>query len=92
VGDGKNIKIWQDRWIPSPSTQAIQSLVSILDREARVCSLIDTDSKWWNRQMIYAIFRKEEADLICGMAICPRQRSDCMPYGVGKYQEWRFFL
>ena len=28
VGDGKSIKIWHDRWLPSPTTYAIQSPVT----------------------------------------------------------------
>jgi hypothetical protein len=76
VGDGKDIKIWQDRWVPSPQTYSIQSPISMLDADARVSSIIDGDTNWWNTSLIHDIFRKEEADLICGMAICPRQQSD----------------
>lgn len=61
VGDGREIKIWQDRWIPSPTTYSIQSPVSILDVEARVSLLIDVDTKWWNKHLVHAIFNKEEA-------------------------------
>lgn len=71
VGDGKSIKIWQDWWIPSATTFAIQSPVVAMDSEARVTMLIDEETKWWNQPMFRAIFRREEADLTCSLAICP---------------------
>jgi hypothetical protein len=42
----------------------IQTPVQILNREARVCALIDMDSNWWN------------IPLIDSMAICPRFHFD----------------
>ncbi|XP_059454900.1 uncharacterized protein LOC132185097 [Corylus avellana] len=78
VGDGKSIKIWHDRWIPSPVTYAVQSPVHILESDARVCSLIDENTKWWNKELVYNILCKEEADIVCSMPICPRQQGDCM--------------
>jgi hypothetical protein len=42
---------------------------------AWVSSLIDGDTSWWNTSLIYDTFIKE-ADLICGMAICPSQQCD----------------
>jgi hypothetical protein len=76
VGDGRSIKIWEDRWIPSPSTYSIQSPVYILEHDAKVCSLIDDDTKWWNKALVCSIFNKEEADIICCMPICPMQQHD----------------
>jgi hypothetical protein len=78
VGDGERIKIWKDRWVPLPTTYAIQTPVRILDSEARVSSLINRDTKWWDTQLVHSVFRKEEADLICSIAICPRQYNDRM--------------
>ena len=74
----KSIKIWEDRWIPSPSTYSIQSPVTILEHDAKVCSLIDDDTRWWNKPLIYSIFNNEEADIICSMPICPLQQHDRM--------------
>jgi hypothetical protein len=41
-----------------------------------VCSLIDDDTKWWNKALVCSIFNKEEADIICCMPICPIQQHD----------------
>jgi hypothetical protein len=78
VGDGKSIRIWQDRWLPSPTTYAVQSPVTVLGGNARVSSLIDEDSKWWNKELVYSIFTKEEADIICSMPVSPGQQGDRM--------------
>jgi hypothetical protein len=43
-----------------------------------VSSLINRDTKWWDTQLVHSVFRKEEADLICSIAICPRQYNDRM--------------
>jgi hypothetical protein len=76
VGNGENIKIWGDRWLPSPTTYGIQSPVHILESEARVCDLIDQDLQWWNIPLIRAVFMEEEVEKICGTAICPRTQHD----------------
>jgi hypothetical protein len=44
VGDGRTVKIWNDRWVALPMTYSIQSPVQILDQEAKVCALIDEDT------------------------------------------------
>jgi hypothetical protein len=60
----------------SPTTYTIQTPVSILDNEAKVCKLIDPDTNWWNIPLIKELFREEEVEMICGMAICPRTQQD----------------
>jgi hypothetical protein len=84
VDDGKSIRIWHDRWLPSPTTYAVQSPVTILGEDARVSSLIDDDSQWWNKELVYSIFNKEEADMICSMPICPRQQGDRMVWASSR--------
>ena len=76
VGDGRSIKIWGDKWLPSPTTYAIQSPVHVLDYEAKVCELIDPDTLWWNISLIEQIFMEEEVEKICSLAICPRTQQD----------------
>jgi hypothetical protein len=84
VGNGRNIKIWGDKWLPSPTTHTIQSPIRNLDGEAKVCELIDQDLNWWNIPLIKEVFRKEEAEMICGMAICPGTQQDCMVWAGNK--------
>jgi hypothetical protein len=48
IEDGRDAKIWQDKWLPTPTTYAIQSLRALLPANATVSVLIDQDSHWWN--------------------------------------------
>ena len=72
VGNERCIKIWVDKWLPSPTTYTMQSPVHLLDPEAKVCELIDPDTLWWNILIIKQIFKEEEVEKICSLASCPR--------------------
>jgi hypothetical protein len=61
VGNGRDIKIWGDKWLPTPTTYAVQTPMSILVEQGRVEELIDPDSKSWNLARIRAVFKEEEA-------------------------------
>jgi hypothetical protein len=76
VRDGKKIKIWRDKWIPTPTSYMIQSPHRVLDQEARVSSLINTDTNWWNIPLIQEMFNREEADTICSLALCSGRQDD----------------
>ncbi|XP_031254339.1 uncharacterized protein LOC116112329 [Pistacia vera] len=41
IGDGSKARIWQDKWLPSPSSFKIQSQCLDMDLEAKVATLID---------------------------------------------------
>jgi len=58
VEDGRAIKVWQDRWLPSPSSYKVQSLLKNLPYDANVNQLIDADSGSWNRDMIFYSFSR----------------------------------
>jgi ribonuclease HI len=69
VGDGKSINIWGDKWIPRPTTYAIQSLSSLLQRDAKVAELIDPQTKSWNVALIKENFNEQETGLICNLPL-----------------------
>jgi hypothetical protein len=76
VGDGNSIQIWHDPWLPVPSTFKVQSPVSVLSSDVYVRDLIDRDTRWWNISLVHDIFLQDEADLICGIPICPGRQGD----------------
>jgi hypothetical protein len=78
VGDRSKIRIWADKWVPKAAGGYIQSLVSILERNAKVSELLNRDTNWWDTTLIHEIFSAEEAGLICGLAVSPRSRGDRM--------------
>lgn len=44
----------------------------ILDVEAKVAELIDTDTVAWNLNLVKEVFSKEEADIICQIPLSHR--------------------
>lgn len=64
LGTGNLLKlIWENRWLQSPISYAVQSSVRILDREAKVKELIDGNSiRPCKVHLIEEIFMEEEAN------------------------------
>jgi hypothetical protein len=58
------VYIWRDKWLPTSSIYAIQSPRKVFSDHAKVCNLIDNDSKWWNGTLLNSFFCKEEAEVI----------------------------
>lgn len=69
VRNGESVRIWGDKWLPSPNTFQVQSPVTVLDPSARVCSLINQATGWWDVALVRTIFQPEETEVICGMPI-----------------------
>lgn len=56
VGDGENIKIWKDPWIPGTQTRKIISPRGDANEEAEVGVLIDPIRKEWNVELVNQLF------------------------------------
>ncbi|KAL0006814.1 hypothetical protein SO802_008316 [Lithocarpus litseifolius] len=69
VKNGKRIHIWEDRWLPTPSTHKVISPPKPLDNFAMVSSLIDDDSKWWKPDLVKSLFLPFEAATILRIPI-----------------------
>lgn len=64
IGNGDNIKIWKDRWIPRPTSFRPIANVFGGSPDARVVELIDWDSGQWDRTRINETFLPIDAELI----------------------------
>lgn len=64
VGNGESIRVWEDKWLPSPSTFKVTSPRQFLHAETRVSELISYEKVAWKTQIIEAIFLPHEAKLI----------------------------
>ena len=76
MGNGRSIRIWQDRWLPTPSTYKVISPPSLLGAEARVSELIDHDTSSWNSELIRDVFLLHEAEVILGLVLSSRLLED----------------
>ena len=64
VGNGKLIHIWEDRWLPTPSTYKVISPPNNNPEFPMVSALIDPLTKWWNVSLVRASFLPFEVDSI----------------------------
>ncbi|KAL3833965.1 hypothetical protein ACJIZ3_008701 [Penstemon smallii] len=76
VGNGENIDIWKDPWIPRPTTFKISSPQNPLMQSTKVSSLIDDDLRIWNKDLIESIFWPEEATFILSIPLGSRINQD----------------
>jgi hypothetical protein len=76
IGDGSNIKIRDDKWIPSTQTHMIQVHVQNLNPDAKVSELINFETNWWNIPFLEQIFPAELVEQICNIPISPRLMKD----------------
>jgi hypothetical protein len=83
VGNRDSIKIWGDKWLPSPSTYQVQSPVQVLDQEARVSSLIDSGRGWWDVGLIRSMIQLKEAEVIWELFLSPLSQHNKFIWGGG---------
>nr|XP_023875263.1 uncharacterized protein LOC111987752 [Quercus suber] len=70
VGNGKMIHIWEDKWLPTPTTYKPISPPCFFDDFPMVSALIDLDTKRWKADLVKTIFLPFEADTILSIPLC----------------------
>ncbi|XP_075654731.1 uncharacterized protein LOC142624885 [Castanea sativa] len=76
VGNGKRIYIWDDRWLPTPTTYKAISPQVAFGNFPMVSLLIDEDTKWWKSDLVRSIFLPFEAESILKIPISYRPPED----------------
>jgi hypothetical protein len=76
VGNGEDIRVWGDCWLPKPSTFSVQSPRTRLEHDAKVCDLMDEAMGGWKKVMISEIFSVEEAAVIQAIPLSPLRPKD----------------
>lgn len=51
-GNGRSIRIWRDKCLPSPSSYQVQTTVNTLAPKATVDELIDEDLRCWKKELV----------------------------------------
>lgn len=64
VGNGENIRIWEDKLLPSPNSYKVQDPIKNLNKTVVVRELLEEQGKGWNIPLVLDSFRLEKAFLI----------------------------
>ena len=76
VGDGSNIRVFMDKWIPNYPTNGVLHPARMEEGGWFVSDLINQEQKMWYSEIIRANFHKEDADAILKIPLSHRQASD----------------
>lgn len=71
VGDGRSIRIWGDRWLPTRVTHAVQTPINSMEDTSMVEKLIDKEQSGWNSTLVRHIFSPDEAKVILNIPLSP---------------------
>lgn len=90
LGNGESIRIWKDKWLPSPLTFQVQSPPSVLHDNTLVKELFLLDVQSWNVDLVLSLFGVDEAHLILATHISRRNSND--KYLWGLTEDGTFFI
>ena len=76
VGNGSEIRIYQDKWLPDPYLSRVLSPPDFLSLDAKVSVLMDGVNKCWLHDLIDNIFLPHEAKMIKSIPISLRDCED----------------
>ena len=69
IGNGQRGHIWNDRWIPSPSSSKVLSPWKAQYKEVMVSDLIDIERRSWDAAKVRSILIPHEAEIVLGIPI-----------------------
>ena len=67
LGNGRQIWVWEDNWVPSYSTHKVISHKGMLPLDSRVCNFIDVWNMCWDWNLLNRTFLPLEAKAITGI-------------------------
>jgi len=71
-----NIRIWSDKWLPSPPSYRVISQEHILNGNAKVSELFDKEKRVWKTQFVRQVFCPQEVDLVLSILLSLKLPSD----------------
>ena len=78
IGNGEGVRIWKDKWIPSPDSFQVTSLVGPHGEWEKVSALVDKDRRGWDVGKVKNMFLPHEADLILSIPISAKLPKDSL--------------
>ena len=76
VGDGQQIRIWGDSWLPSKSSAKILTPVLFGQENSCVGVLINLVTRSWRNEVIDHVFNVQEAKIIKGIQLSSTNQPD----------------
>ena len=90
VGNGERIHIWQDIWLPSPTTYKVSSLVNLLPSDAKLSLLINVERGKWEAGLVQQIFLAHDVETILCIPLSNRLPPDKVIWAANR--NGRFFV
>lgn len=84
MGNGQRIHIWQDKWIPSPTTFKVSFSVNLLPSDAEVNLLINPEKGECEAGLVQQIFLPNDAETILSIPLSNRLPPDKVIWAVNK--------
>ena len=69
VGNGRLIHIWEDKWLPTPTTYKVISPPRFFDDFPMVSALIDKDTRRWKVDTLKSLFPPFEVETILNILL-----------------------
>ena len=69
VGNGRLIHIWEDKWLPTPTTYKVISPPQLFDDFLMVLALIDEDTRRWKVDTLKSLFLPFEVETILNILL-----------------------
>nr|POF02720.1 hypothetical protein CFP56_04953 [Quercus suber] len=69
IGNGDNVQIWNNKWIPNPETYKITTPINPLMYNEKVLALIDKERALWKSELVNSIFLPHKATTILAIPL-----------------------
>ncbi|XP_074328110.1 putative mitochondrial protein AtMg00310 [Apium graveolens] len=76
IGDGQDTRVWQVQWLPCRQNGLITSEMPPELEQMRVNSLMQTDCKAWDEELVRDLFNDRDMDLILRIPLSIRSNFD----------------
>lgn len=76
VGNGENIKVWSNPWIPGTQSRKILSPKGDSNSELEVGALINPITRSWNPELVMQLFLPFEQERVMNIPLSPRMPDD----------------
>lgn len=78
VGNGSDIRVYGDKWLPRVSSCEVMSPRPFLHLDTRKCELIHSETSCWKEEVIRQIFLPLDVEAILSILLSAWLLSDCL--------------